>query len=252
MDRKEPQFPWRVVAIATLLFVVLVVIGWMALAPSRPGAPPREGGQSTPAEAVPADRPPGQADASSPDPLAAAGTGTAAIDPTTPEGRAALAASRAEAGTMELQLFLIVPGSERLIPVSATVAAPATLAAQVETAVRELINWTGVETTSPVAPEAGLREVWVSPGGIAYLDFDRTFRDSASGGSLGELQTVYGIVATLTESFPEIVAVQFLVEGHGIETLAGHVDLSRPVLPSDEWVLIEQREVPVQQSDAPF
>lgn len=250
MSRKQPQFPWRVVAISSLLFVVLVVVGWLALVPSEPGTAPQDGDAAENAEGGPPGGPatsPGNPADSNPQAVNSAGT--TAIDPTTPEGRAALAASRAEAGTMELKLFLIIAGSERLIPVPAAVAAPATLDAQVERAVRELIGWTGVDTTSPVVPDAGLREVWVSPGGIAYLDFSSTFQDSSRGGSLGELQAVYGIVATLTESFPEIVAVQFLIEGRSVETLSGHVDISRPVLPSDEWVLLERREAPIQQFD---
>ena len=54
-------------------------------------------------------------------------------------------------------------------------------------------------------------------------------------------------MATLTESFPEIFAVQFLLEGEQIETLAGHVDLSQPLRPSEDWVLIEQEGAADQQ-----
>jgi hypothetical protein len=124
--------------------------------------------------------------------------------------------------------------------VSRTVAAPPTLDGQIQRAVEELINWVGTDTISPVAPESRLRETWVSPGGIAYLDFERSFYDFSGGGSLGELHTIYGIVATLTVSFAEIAAVQFLLDGERMETLAGH-----------EWVLIEPGSSQIQQSDGP-
>jgi hypothetical protein len=244
MSRKQDPFPWRVIAIAAVLFVAFAAIGWLVFGPSDTTSPTPAagggGGISDPAAEPPAG---GQ-----PAPPTGEG-GQPPPDPSTAEGRAALAALRAGAGTMDLQLFLIVPGLERLVPVSHTVAAPTTLDAQVESAVRELINWNGTQTTSPVAPETRLRETWVSPGGIAYLDFDSTFAEFSSGGSLGELQTIYGIVATVTESFPEIVAVQFLLEGEPMDTLAGHIDLSRPLLPSRDWVLLDTSEPQRQQSD---
>jgi hypothetical protein len=253
MSRNDIQFPWRVTGIAVLLFAALAVVGWLLFGPTGSGSPsgatgvvPSDGTAGG-AAAAPAQTSPVPAS----DPQAVTDEGPEAIDPSTPEGRAALAAARAGSGTMDLQLFLIVPGVERLVPVLRTVAAPSTLDTQVERAVQELIDWVGSGTTSPVAPEASVREVWVSPGGIAYVDFDRAFYDFSGGGSLAELHTVYGVVATLTESFPEIIAVQFLIEGRWIETLAGHVDLSRPLLPSDEWVLIERRQAQIQPSDVP-
>ncbi len=252
MSQKDSPLPWRVIGIASLLFVVLVFTGWLLFGPTGPTESQDPGDASTTdaratgeSEEPPQTGPVGSADART-----ETGGSAGTIDPTTPEGRAAMAATRADSGTMDLQLFLVVPGMERLVPVLQTVAAPSTLDAQVERAVQALIDWTGTDTISPVAPEASVREVWVSPGGIAYVDFDRAVQDSG-GGSLGELHTVYGVVATLTESFPEIVAVQFLVDGRSVETLAGHVDLSRPLVPLDEWVLIERRQPQLPPSDEP-
>lgn len=247
MSRKEQRVPWRVFAISAVLFVGLVLVAWLLFGPDSPAPPGGAGDDATEGAAAPsgaaADQPiPGATEQGDTDPP---------IDPNTPEGRAALAALRAETGTMDLQLFLIVPGVERLVPVSRTVPAPTTLDEQVQRAVEELISWDGADTVSPVAPQTTLREAWVSPGGIAYLDFERSLRDFSRSGSLGELHTVYGIVATVTESFPEILAVQFLIEGDELETLAGHIDLSRPLLPSSEWVLIESGRQQLQESDEP-
>ncbi|MCH7825904.1 MAG: GerMN domain-containing protein [Acidobacteria bacterium] len=254
MSRNDPEFPWRVIAISVMLFGALVFAAWMILVPGGSGdsgvAAGTGGTVETPpvlptaaAATAPAVRP-AVVDPQTPEPAA----DTTALDSTGPEALEALSIARAEAGTMDLQLFLIIPGLERLIPVPRTVPAPATIDAQVRRAVEELINWTGTQTVSPVAPESRVREVWVSRGGIAYIDFGRSFSDFSGGGSLGELHTVYSIVATLTESFPEIFAVQFLVEGEQIETLAGHVDLSRPLLPSADWVLIEQGDATDRRS----
>jgi len=247
MSHNEPKVPWRVISISVVLFGALFFAAWMIFGPGGSDDPGvATGTVETPSVlTAPATAPaPAMVD---PQTLEAVADPTVP-DPTSPEALVALSTARAEAGTMDLQLFLIVPGLERLIPVPHTVPAPATIDAQVHRAVEELINWTGTQTVSPVAPESRVREVWVSRGGIAYIDFGRSFADFSGGGSLGELHTVYSVVTTVMESFPEIFAVQFLVEGELIETLAGHVDLSRPLIPSADWVLIEQGDPVDQQS----
>lgn len=239
MRRNDPKFPWRVAAISVLLFAVLAVAVWMVVGP-----PPTE------APVAPVDAEPGGETTATPPPETGPQlTDTPPAAQLDPDSREALARERASRGTMVLQLFLVVPGLERLIPVPRTTFAPATLDAQAQRAVQELIEWDGTETTSPVPPEAGVREVWVSPGGIAYVDFDRAFYVFSGGGSLGELHTVYSVVTTLTVSFPEIDAVQILMDGAPIDTLSGHVDLSRPLQPSDEWVLREQNPGVRQNSE---
>ena len=49
------------------------------------------------------------------------------------------------------------------------------------------------------------------------------------GGSLNELFTVYAVVNALTANMSEISAVQILIEGREVDTLAGHIDLRRPL-----------------------
>jgi len=253
MSRTEPGIPWRVIAIAVVLFVVVVSVAWMIFGPeSTPvattevptgaGMPTAPGGAAGDSSAAPTD--PGTTDPTQ----QLTTTGAVELDPLSPEARAEFARIRATTGTMELQLFLIVPGLERLIPVPRTVEAPPGIDAQVKRAVQELIDWSGTETISPLPSQAGIREVWVSPGGIAYIDFDADFSAFSGSGSLGELHTVYSIVTTLALSFPEIVAVQILIEGKWVETLAGHVDLSLPLVPSADWALIESGVPPEQDS----
>ena len=52
---------------------------------------------------------------------------------------------------------------------------------------------------------------------------------SIRGGSTQELLTVYTMVNTLTVNLSTIAAVQILIDGHEADTLAGHVDLRRPL-----------------------
>ena len=253
MSRNDAKFPWRVITISTMLFGALVLIGWMFFffaGSNNSGVPATtddtiEMAPVSPATAV-TSVPAIQPTVGDPSSLESVADPTT-FDLTDLKTLEGLSIARAEAGTMNLRLFLIVSGLERLIPVLHTVAAPPTIDLQVRSAVDELINWTGDETISPVPPESRVREIWVAQSGVAYIDFYQSFFDFSGGGSLSELHTVYSIVATLTESFPEIFAVQFLIEGEQIETLAGHVDLSHPLQPSADWVLIEQEGGAAQQ-----
>ena len=64
--------------------------------------------------------------------------------------------------------------------------------------------------------------------GLARVDFNRALIDNHWGGSTGERMTVYSIVNTLTQ-FSDISQVLILIEGKKVETLAGHLDLSKPL-----------------------
>ncbi|MBI5587837.1 MAG: GerMN domain-containing protein [Deltaproteobacteria bacterium] len=65
----------------------------------------------------------------------------------------------------------------------------------------------------------------------AILNFSSEIVKNHPGGTSGEMQTIYSIIDTLTLNFPEIKAVQILVEGKKVETLAGHIDTSLPLGP---------------------
>lgn len=60
------------------------------------------------------------------------------------------------------------------------------------------------------------------------LNFNTALRDNHSGGSAGETLTVYSIVNTLT-ALSEIDRVTILIDGQQIDSLVGHLDLSRPL-----------------------
>lgn len=68
--------------------------------------------------------------------------------------------------------------------------------------------------------------------GLAIVDFSRALVDNHIGGSSAETLTVYSIVNTLTQ-FPTVDEVQILVDGHYVETLAGHLDVSQPLTSKD-------------------
>ncbi|MFY9424084.1 MAG: GerMN domain-containing protein, partial [Bacillota bacterium] len=63
--------------------------------------------------------------------------------------------------------------------------------------------------------------------GVAYVDFSREMLDQSVGSPV-ESAVVEAIVRTVTE-VEGVSAVQILVGGETIPSLAGHVDLSRPI-----------------------
>jgi len=89
---------------------------------------------------------------------------------------------------------------------------------------------------SAVPPGTALRAVFITEGGEAFIDLSRDVVSAHSGGTLGELLTVYTLVNALTENLPAVTAVQVLVDGKEVETLSGHIDLRRPLAKNLTWV----------------
>ena len=68
----------------------------------------------------------------------------------------------------------------------------------------------------------------IRKGDTAFVNFDGSIVENFVGGSTGEEMLINSFVQTLTE-FPEIKQVKFVIDGHDVETLSGHMDLSVPI-----------------------
>lgn len=82
---------------------------------------------------------------------------------------------------------------------------------------------------STIPPGVTLRGLFVSQRNEAFVDLDPAIRTAHKGGSMDELLTVYTIVNVLLTNLPSLQEVQILIDGHEVDTLAGHVDLRRPL-----------------------
>jgi hypothetical protein len=89
---------------------------------------------------------------------------------------------------------------------------------------------------SAVPPGTTLRAIFITEKGEAFVDLSSELATAHPGGSLNELLTVYTIVDALTVNLPAVSAVQLLVNGQEVDTLAGHVDLRRPLVQNLNWV----------------
>jgi hypothetical protein len=102
------------------------------------------------------------------------------------------------------------------------------LAAQLQTAPEGLVS---------VIPEGtALRAFYITERGDAFVDITGDASSRHPGGSTTELLTVYAIVHAVTSNLPSIHRVQILVDGREADTLAGHVDLRRPLAPDPALV----------------
>jgi hypothetical protein len=75
-----------------------------------------------------------------------------------------------------------------------------------------------------------LRAFFVTDQGDAFVDVSRQLTDQHPGGSLMELLTVQAIVHAVTANLPTVKRVQILVDGSEVDTIAGHVDVRRPLV----------------------
>ena len=62
-----------------------------------------------------------------------------------------------------------------------------------------------------------------------FVDLEPSIRTNHPGGSFQEIMTVYTIVNALLTNLPTLQEVQILIGGQEVDTLAGHVDLRRPL-----------------------
>ena len=74
-----------------------------------------------------------------------------------------------------------------------------------------------------------LRAFYVTDRGDAFVDLSGDVVSAHPGGSLTELLTVYAIVNAITANLPAVQRVQLLVDGKEVDTIAGHVDVRRPL-----------------------
>lgn len=113
--------------------------------------------------------------------------------------------------------------------------------------VRELIAGPNDTTLIPVLPpQAAVNSVAVD-GSLIKVDFSQELISAHPGGTQSELLTVYGLADTLSVNFPHIRQVEILVAGVPVETLKGHIDLRRPIVP--DFSLVEEGAVPIGFTD---
>ncbi len=133
--------------------------------------------------------------------------------------------------SITVKLFFEAADRGGLVLEARTVPLSPDLGQQLRVVVEELVRGSSEGLLPPLSPETRVRDVFLSAEGVAYVDLSADVAKDTIGGTRAELLSVYAIVDSLAENFPAVKRVQILIDDHPVETLAGHVDLSRPLAP---------------------
>jgi spore germination protein GerM len=142
-------------------------------------------------------------------------------------GRAS--ASQAAGQKIKVNLFYVAEDGTKLAAVEQEVGLGADAVEQARSIIQAQLAAAAPPLVSAIPPGTTLRALFVTAAGDAYVDLSRELVDAHPGGSTNELLTIYTLVDALTANLPAVRAVQILVEGRELDTLAGHVDLRRPL-----------------------
>lgn len=143
-----------------------------------------------------------------------------------------------EQATLKQVVLYFLSESDGLFhPEPRTIPAGPSVEGEARRLVEELIKGSQTGLISPLPPESQLRQVFLTRGGTAVVDFSREFSDRHPSGSTAEMATVYCLVNSLTANFKPIKRVFILVNGNERETLSGHISLTRPFLPLSSLIV---------------
>jgi hypothetical protein len=96
-----------------------------------------------------------------------------------------------------------------------------------------------------IPPGTMLKAFYVTNGGDAFVDVSADITRKHPGGTHAELLTVYAIVNAVTANLQGVQRVQILIDGKEADSIAGHVDLRRPL--ERDTSLVQQTPPPAVQ-----
>jgi hypothetical protein len=137
------------------------------------------------------------------------------------------------------QVTLFFEGPEMLlVGETRNVELPENRAGALSEVARELLKGSANAGVPHIFPrDTVVRGAFLLPDGTAFVDLGgNTLTQGWGTGSHEELMAVYSVVQTITANFPEAKRVRILVNDAPAETLAGHVNLSRALLPMPVFV----------------
>jgi hypothetical protein len=157
------------------------------------------------------------------------GTETAAATPTPP-------APQGPERKIRVSLFYVSEDGTQLVGIPSEVPFADDAEDQARRIVEEQLKPAPSPYAQAVPAGTSVRAVFVTDRKDAFVDLSPEVTSAHTGGSLDELFSVYAIVNALTMNLPAIERVQILVDGREVDSLAGHVDLRRPLPSNTTWV----------------
>lgn len=135
-----------------------------------------------------------------------------------------------ELPTINMKLYFLNNDGQSLVPEARTTEHTGDIIEQIKLVLIELSRGPFSSLLPTLPRETEVREVFLDEKGCVYIDFSRELMRNHPGGTEAEIATVSSIVGTLTQTFPkDIRKVKILIDGREVDTIAGHVDVSRPI-----------------------
>jgi spore germination protein GerM len=134
-------------------------------------------------------------------------------------------------GLRSVVLYFAEPNAEGLVTERREIPVGAILEERVEATLRALIAGPDQQGALPVLPREAqvMQSFFDEETGVLFVDFNTALVTQQPGGSTAEYYSLSALVRTLGANFPEVTAVQILVDGQPIDSLAGHFDTSKPL-----------------------
>lgn len=138
--------------------------------------------------------------------------------------------------TISATLYYVAGSGTELVPVTRNVPYGETTAAQARRIAEAQLQPPpeGLFTALPAGTT--VRTVYLTARGEAYVDLSAEMIRGHTGGSLNEALAVHALVNAMIVNLPDVSAVQILVDGQEVDSIAGHLDLRYPLRRSGEWI----------------
>jgi hypothetical protein len=155
----------------------------------------------------------------------------------TPTAAPAPPAPDAETPHILATLFFATPDGDALVPIRREVPLAEGLEDQGRNIVAaQLSEKAPAPHVSPIPAGTTLRAFFITERGDAFVDLSKEVSTAHPGGSATEMLTVQAIVNAVTANLPAVQRVQIMVDGNEVDTIAGHVDVRRPLTPDTSLV----------------
>ena len=130
--------------------------------------------------------------------------------------------------TITVDLYYADPERDGLKAEQRDISPLFSLSQTVSQSLRELMRGPRGNLINAIPKNTKLEDVRIDNDGVVWVDFSSHLSSAHPGGSSAELITVYSIVNTILLNFKEVKKVRILIDGATVDTLAGHIDCTKP------------------------
>jgi flagellar basal body-associated protein FliL len=132
------------------------------------------------------------------------------------------------ADTTAVDLYYADPELDGLKAEQRDIASLSSLSEKISQTLIDLIRGPEGNLINAIPENTRLLNVRIDDDGVVWVNFSSHLSSAHPGGSSAEIITVYSIVNTILLNFNEVKSVRILIDGAKVDTLAGHIDCTKP------------------------